>query len=234
MSDPYVYPGTEVLRNKEGIRDAGELAQFERLMTAQRLREGLPKVSFTPEGYRKLHHHIFQDVYDWAGELRTVDIAKGGYFCRPAYIDRELTGRFDQIRAEHGLQGGTADQFAIRAAHHLCEVNAIHAFREGNGRAQRALLVTLGEHAGHPLSLQRIDSEAWNRASRESFRTGDDRLMREVVAGALAAAPQQQLGQEQTGSSGAGPTTFDRLRQGLNQAPEERQPNRDRDGGRDR
>jgi cell filamentation protein len=70
MADPYVYPGTNVLINKEGIRDKAELDQFERVMTAVRLREGVPEVALTTDGYRAIHRHIFQEVYRWAGEFR--------------------------------------------------------------------------------------------------------------------------------------------------------------------
>jgi cell filamentation protein len=91
MTDPYVYPGTRVLRNVENIHDAEELARFERLMTAQRLREGLPNVELSADGYRALHRHLFQDVYDWAGRDRIVEIAKGdSLFCLPQFIRPEL------------------------------------------------------------------------------------------------------------------------------------------------
>jgi len=80
MSDPYLYPGTDVLRNKEDIRDAGELEAFERLATANRM-ETLPhNVPVTVEGYREIHRYIFQDVFDWAGEIRTV-ILRGATTC---------------------------------------------------------------------------------------------------------------------------------------------------------
>jgi len=184
--DPCVYPGTEVLINKEDIRDADELAQFERMMTAQRQREGIPDVSLTAQGYRSLHAHLFQDVYAWAGQDRTVDIAKGqSYFCRAAFIDKELEKRVAAIRGENALKGLSPDEFAVRAAEHISELNAIHPFREGDGRTLRAFLVVLGRQAGHRIEMQRIDPGAWNEASRESFGTADSKRMRDVIAGAL-------------------------------------------------
>lgn len=186
MDDPYVYPDTHVLVNKEDIRDADELEQFERLMTAQRLREGLPKVPLTADGYLKLHEHLFQDVYEWAGKTRTVDIAKNNaMFCFAAFVDRELDKRFKAIGNEKGLQGLIAAQFAERAGEHLSELNAIHPFREGNGRTQRAFLVVLAEQAGHQVDLQRIDPVVWNEASRQSFSTADPAPMREIIKGAI-------------------------------------------------
>ncbi len=187
MTDPYVYPGTYVLRNIENVRDAEELARFERLMTAQRLREGLPNVELSADGYRALHRHLFQDVYDWAGQDRTVEIAKGdSLFCLPKFIGTELEKRFAAIKAERFLTQLTAAQFAKQAAEHVSELNAIHPFREGNGRTSRALLVALGRHAGHPIEIRRIDPVAWIDASRASFRTGDCKLMCAVIAAAIA------------------------------------------------
>jgi cell filamentation protein len=125
-------------------------------------------------------------VYNWAGKYRTVDIAKSDdLFCLAPYIEQELDARFELIRADNGLRGLTADQFAARAAEHISELNAIHPFREGNGRTQRAFLFVLGRQAGHDVYLERID-QAWNQASRESFRSGDSRALREVIAAALS------------------------------------------------
>jgi cell filamentation protein len=183
MSDPYLFPGTDVLRNKEDIRDARELQAFERIATANRM-ETLPDdVPVTVEGYCEIHRYIFQDVYDWAGETRKVDIARSNdLFCLARYVDQELAKRFEAIRRENSLRGLTAQQFVARAAEHLAELNAIHPFREGNGRTQRAFLFILGRQAGHEIDLTRIDPQAWNDASRESFRTGDPAPMRDAIA----------------------------------------------------
>jgi cell filamentation protein len=79
---PYCYPGTDVLRNKEDIRDKTELEQFERGHSAARL-ETLPdNIPITVAGYRTIHSYMLQDVYDWAGEYRSVDTGRTGPFCR--------------------------------------------------------------------------------------------------------------------------------------------------------
>jgi cell filamentation protein len=186
MIDPYLYPGTDILRNKENIRDARELEAFERTTTANRL-ETLPHdIPITAEGYREIHRYIFQDVYDWAGQERTVDIAKSDdLFCLARYIDQELGKRFEAIRAEGFLRGLGAEQFATLAAEQLSELNAIHPFREGNGRTQRAFLFLLGRQAGHEVRLEAIDPRTWNEASREGFRSGDATALRKVIADAI-------------------------------------------------
>jgi cell filamentation protein len=187
MTDPYVYPGTNVLINKEDIRDAETLARFERMETANRI-ETLPSgIPLTADGFRTVHRHIFHNVYEWAGQIRTVDIAKNNdLFCRVFFVERELEKCLKSLRAEDCLRGLSPETFAQRAAFYVSELNAIHPFREGNGRTTRAFLGILGEQAGHRIEMQRIDPEAWIDASRESFRTGECRLMYAVIAGAIA------------------------------------------------
>ena len=186
MSDPYVYAGTDVLKNKEDIRDYDDLHVFERTVSARRM-ETLPDAfPMTPEGYREIHRYIFQDVYEWAGETRTVDIAKNNsYFCHTPYIDKELDKRFQAINVEKNLCGLSADDFSARASEHLSELNAIHPFREGNGRTMRAFLEMIGEQAGHRVDLQRIAPDEWNSASHESFHKGDCGLFRKVISDTL-------------------------------------------------
>jgi cell filamentation protein len=72
--DPYVYPGTTILRNKLGIRDAATLDALERRMVAQRMAEGIPTGDFDLAHLQAIHRHLFQDVYHWAGKIRTVEL----------------------------------------------------------------------------------------------------------------------------------------------------------------
>jgi cell filamentation protein, protein adenylyltransferase len=89
--DPYCYPGTAVLINRLGTRNATELDAFEAEMTSDRATDPLPAGRLSYSHYRALHRHLFQDVYRWAGKIRTVRIAKGGNtFCYPEHIDREM------------------------------------------------------------------------------------------------------------------------------------------------
>src|SRR3546814_17382248 len=78
-SDPYTYPGTETLRNRLGLTDEKTLIEAERRLTQARGAEAarLPFPA-TTDGYRALHKHLFQDLYAWAGQDRTVTTAKGG------------------------------------------------------------------------------------------------------------------------------------------------------------
>jgi len=96
--DPYCYPGTNILRNKAGLTSADALEQFETAMTFARSEEPLPAGRLSGTQYRAIHHHLFQDVYDWAGRFRTVRLAKGASpFCYPENIGREMRRLFDWL-----------------------------------------------------------------------------------------------------------------------------------------
>jgi cell filamentation protein len=84
FDDPYVYPGTSVLRNRLDIRNAELLESFEAEMFTLRASELLPEGNFNAAHFCAVHRHLFGDVYDWAGTYRTVRIAKGEtMFCYP-------------------------------------------------------------------------------------------------------------------------------------------------------
>jgi cell filamentation protein len=185
MDHPYCYPGTDVYRNKEDIRDREELERLERLASARRL-EMLPHdLPITVDGYREIHRYMLKDVYDWAGEYRTVTTGRGAPFCKAEFIAAEMDKRFAAINAENNLRGRAPGDFATRAAEHSCELNAIHPFLDGNGRTQRAFLEVLAEQAGHRIELAHIDPEAWNEAAKVSYWTQDYRAMRDIIANAL-------------------------------------------------
>jgi cell filamentation protein len=185
VEDPYCYPGTTVLKNKLKLKTQKELDEFEAEITAQRAEEPLPAGNLTYPHYRAIHKHLFQDVYDWAGKIRTVRISKGGsMFCYPESIDREMSKLFSTLAGQQRLKGTTPDKFATKAAHFLAELNAIHPFREGNGRTQLTFLTLLAETAGHPLAMQRLDPEKVMQAMIDSFG-GDEKplaaLIRDLV-----------------------------------------------------
>src|SRR5712675_1042429 len=150
-SDPYTYPGTDVLRNSLDIRDPRQLAAFEANATAARLIEldAAPLEGRIDTTHLKaIHRHIFQDVYAWAGEFRTVNISKGGRpFGAAAFLESALQQVFRKLAAAECLRQLDATRFADRAAYFLGEVNAAHPFREGNGRTQREFLRELGRSA---------------------------------------------------------------------------------------
>lgn len=155
----------------------------------QRSGEPLPTGRLSVAHYLALHRHLFQDVYAWAGRVRTVRISKGtSTFCYPENIGTELARLFAHLRAEQHLHRLSRDAFARASARFLAYLNAIHPFREGNGRTQLSFLTLLADRAGHPLDLSQLDPEEMLRAMIESFAGREERLAN-VVRG-LATAPE--------------------------------------------
>jgi cell filamentation protein len=169
-ADPYCYPGTTILINRLGIRDQARLEAFETDVSIERAAQALPRGRLSYTHYRAIHRHLFQDVYVWAGRIRTVRIFKErSAFCYPDHIDREMKRLFAGLARQKHLRGLDASTFAREVAHFLAELNAIHPFREGNGRTQLSFLTLIAEWAGHPLSLNRLYPKAVIDATIASF-----------------------------------------------------------------
>jgi cell filamentation protein len=181
--DPYSDPVAGVLYNKLGLGTAAELEAAEREITHAALI--LLDESPVSPGYdlphlREIHKRIFGDIYEWAGQIRTVAIAKGAVFCLPQYIDSSAAVIFRELRDEDCLSRLRRDAFAGRLAYYLGEVNALHPFREGNGRAQRAFFGQLARDAGFTLAWQHLDPVRNVEASAAIMR-GDPEPMREML-----------------------------------------------------
>lgn len=170
FDDPYCYKGTSTLKNKLGLRDPALLEAFEVEMTSLRAREPLPGGKFDPLHYRRVHHHLFQDVYGWAGKYRTVRTSKGGNpFCFPEHIDATMRDVFRSLAASGAVKASGSDKFVSEIAHFLAELNAIHPFREGNGRSQLSFVAMLGEQAGFPFDFHLVRRATFLPAMIESY-----------------------------------------------------------------
>lgn len=171
VPDPYCYPGSTVLVNLPGLRDGAALEAYEFALSRERADQPLPAGRGSVTHYRAIHRHLFQDVYAWAGRYRTVRISKGGStFCYPEHIAAEMKRLFDDLKARRGLRGLDAAEFAVSAAHFLADLNAIHPFREGNGRSQLVFFALVADRAGHSLRLERLEPAAFLDAMVASFR----------------------------------------------------------------
>jgi len=188
--DPYLYPGTNVLKNLRHIPDAEILSKFEMDMATRRLAELAAKPTsgqFDRFHLQSIHRSIFQDVYAWAGEQRTVNIAKSGnLFALPQYLIPTLDQAFRELRNEDLFRGADPNRFANRAAHYLGELNAVHPFRDGNGRTQREFIRQLAVRNGYHLDWSRISRTQMIDASRESFRRSNQSL-EQLLRSALVA-----------------------------------------------
>lgn len=175
MQDPYCYPGTNVLKNKLDIHDTNELYEEERNLSNLRAEElimnGLPdKPTFDFAYIKKIHKYLFQDVYDWAGKVRTVDIAKGNLFCRCFAIDAEANRIFTELKHDKYLSDLNIGTFAKKLAYYFAEINALHPFREGNGRTQREFIRQLAFQNNYFLSYRGITKDEMITASVASFK----------------------------------------------------------------
>lgn len=177
----YCYPNSTVLRNVSGLRSAAALERFEIAMTTQRADEPLPAGRLSGRHYRAIHHHLFQDVYTWAGKYRRVRIAKDdSMFCYPEHIAREMSALFVGLRTDRYLRDLQKERFAKEAALFLADLNAIHPFRDGNGRTQLIFMASVAHQAGHPLDLGRLRPGAFLSAMIESFHGRPGALTREL------------------------------------------------------
>lgn len=155
--DPYLDPETGLLRNKVGAQTKVALDEAEGDLSFARLVQ-LMDHPVKPTGdldeLRAIHRHLFQDVYDWAGELRTVDIRKnveGAQFFLPVSMIGRAAGY-----AEGELRGMSREQFIDRLAYHYDQFNYVHPFREGNGRTQRVFWNRVARDAGWQLDWREV------------------------------------------------------------------------------
>lgn len=183
FEDPYSYKGLDVLKNRAGLRDADLLEAFELEMSALRSEEPLPRGRFGPAHYRAVHKHLFQDVYPWAGRYRTVRTSKqGNAFCFPEHIERNLEKLFERLQQPPFTGGTPFEEFAAATADFLGELNAIHPFREGNGRSQLAFLHLVAERAGHLLDLRKVKRSTMLPAMIASYHGDLKPLTAEIVS----------------------------------------------------
>jgi cell filamentation protein len=172
-SDPYFDPLSGVLKNRLDIADGAILEQTEAALVAARSFElsRLPlKGGFDLVHLQAIHRRLFGDVYEWAGQLRTIDISKGGSrFAHYAQIETAAAGIFARLAKENHLAGLGPDTFSARAAYYLGELNALHPFREGNGRAQREFISHLAQAQGYYIAWEDAGAAELLAATVKSF-----------------------------------------------------------------
>ena len=169
-------PTTGVLKNRLGITDAATLETTEAQFAAQRshelVQDPIPGAFDLPH-LQAIPRHLFGDLYDWAGHLRTVDVIKDtSRFAHHAYLQRAAGTIFRELAEEHYLRGLELAAFSRCAAHYLAELNALHPFRDGNGRAQREFLSQLAREHDYAIAWEHITQADMLDASRRSF-SGD-------------------------------------------------------------
>lgn len=177
MDNVYCYPGKAVLKNKLGIQERDRLLTAEIRLTAIRLyqlQEKPMQGDFDFQHLCNIHHHIFQDLYPWAGEIRKVNISKGNMFCLVQHIQTYVDTVFGTCYADCIRAKDDFEKFINILARYYADLNALHPFREGNGRTQREFARKLCLKCGYVLDLTQTGHEEMLSASIMSFDKGDN------------------------------------------------------------
>ena len=174
-ADASTYPGTGVSKNKLGIRDAQELAKKEDKLVSARM-HSIPAGSFDVEHVKAIHRYLFHPLYDWAGEYRSVPLSAGeSRFAQPQYIGSEMEKLLAKVDVRE-IARKDGDVFLETLAFYMVELNAIHPFRDGNGRTIRAYAYLLAQECGYHLDFQRVSREDWMDAAIKGFGGDNARL----------------------------------------------------------
>ncbi len=195
----YTLPNGLTLKNKLGLSSYEALEAAETAYVADRLLEIRllqgPKGNFDAEHLKAIHRHLFQDVYEWAGRTRNEPVALSDGTIATESVLRKIDGKpfmegplitegLDRIArrlaGEHHLRGLTRKEFASRAADVMVDLNAVHPFREGNGRTQRVFIQALAHEAGHMLDFSVVSRERMIQASIAGNEKGDSTIMRRL------------------------------------------------------
>jgi cell filamentation protein len=177
----YCYPGTNVLKNKLDIRDLDFLHQAERdyssIRQAELVKKGVTG-DFSMKHLCSIHKQLFQDIYTWAGKIRTVDISKGTIFCLVQFIDSQFDDMYRRLKKENFLKDITdKKEMSVRLAYYLGELNMIHPFREGNGRTQRIYIEQLCLNNGRfEIDFTEVTKDEMIAASVKSANASNDLL----------------------------------------------------------
>lgn len=173
----YCYKNSDVLINKLNIRNKKDLFEAETELTTIRLKEleeNPLKGKFDFNHLLAIHRYIFQDIYKWAGKVRTVEIGKGNLFCTTPCIYDYANSIFDKYFPQCFSKKDKFDEFVQVFASNYGDLNALHPFREGNGRAQREFARIVCLECGYDFSLAYATHQEMLSASKLSFDKGDN------------------------------------------------------------
>ncbi|WP_231701691.1 Fic/DOC family protein [Halopseudomonas salegens] len=169
--------------NKLNISDESDLENAERDLTqvaAEAIEFCPPPYDF--EFFKELHRQLFEDIYPWAGEVRIVDVSKGSTrFCTTSRIEPEARKIFSKLAEQRWFSGCTRDELIKNIAEFSGDLNILHPFREGNGRAMRLLCDFIVINAGYQVDWSPVDSALWLQASIDSVRC-DYQAMQQVYS----------------------------------------------------
>lgn len=183
-TDPYSQDG--VLKNKFGEKDPKKLEILEKRSTIRgwiKLQNELiasPNLKLDAALIKKIHKNLFEDVYDWAGEYRTVNIVKGKtMFANALYVPAALEDLVTKLNRDITSKSITANNISEKLAYYYGELNMIHPFREGNGRTQKIFIEKVADKLGYSLQLEKIEPKKLLEVTIESVN-GTGRPLKKV------------------------------------------------------
>ena len=177
------YKNTSVLINKFDIRNEEQLNAVEQSITSVLIAKASMEIPFENVDfsfYKSLHKFIFSDIYEWAGEIRSVNMSKRGTnFCPVEKIEENGLRIFKNLQKSDFLKTLSAENFLDEFVYLYCELNYLHPFREGNGRVQRLFLSMLLKYCGKKINFAEIDEDLFMIATIKSV-SGDIFMLKDI------------------------------------------------------
>lgn len=193
FADPYIDPATGILRNRLGLTTQAELDHAEAELISIRttwMLESPPPNTGDLDQLRAIHRILFGPLYDWAGEIRTVEMNKGEagstLFQIAETIPTGAAWAHDRLAEDGMFAGMDADRFLERFPAHYDAFNYVHPFREGNGRTQRVFWSCICHAAGFDIDWRMISKADNDRASMIAMNNLDYGPLRAMIAPALS------------------------------------------------
>ncbi len=174
------YEGTTCLINKLNIRDEKILAEVEGRITFAKsstlVKEPINS-NFDFEHYKAIHKYLFDDLYDWAGQIRTVNLSKKGtQFAKADEIERIADACFKRLADNNYFRNMDFKDFVENIIDFYCVTNDLHPFREGNGRVQRIFIAQLIRFNGYDIDFNMIDTDELMMATIQATNGVTDSL----------------------------------------------------------
>lgn len=176
--EDYLY-SNGVLKNKLNIQDFNKLQKVEYAISQNAeddlyIKPATGELNFSL--LKQIHRGLFGDLYDWAGQIRQVEIRKSTddpFFTSVSQIESQANSLFYSVKRDNFFQNcHSKEEFINKSADFLNRLNTIHPFREGNGRAQKLFMNYLAVINGYFFNYDKISKDDWNKAFEGSLHSG--------------------------------------------------------------
>ena len=168
INSKYTYKGTDILKNKLGIKDEKLLKEYETRIVAFKIATistVILPMDYTPERLKFIHKYLFDDIFYFAGEYREENITKGNFrFSEFEYIEENIQRIFNNIKIDE-MRKMSFNDFVKQISYIMTELNVLHPFREGNGRTIRELVREICFDCGYVIDWYEINHDDILRAS---------------------------------------------------------------------